>query len=364
MPPAMLEAGGESGIQDDSRGECDEAKKSSLKQGTINSNNGPIHHSKVENGIVWLDDSSRSESSNTAHGGAHVLAERGMKCEPKRLWEEKLPSGDEVNWVDKIPEMVSVAPQPAMDRNVEYALLLRTQSKNGKSALHSIVVQSPLLKGALKDILQDYPGISLCKDPLIFESPFKPFVHRWDLLKTACEQNRETETGHHLELLKSALEPELEGVFSIIKDFATDGAIEFNQLWTVFAPGSTVISTKGKSDRGFNLIKTELFDSKEDGKTYFILQCFCIDWDGTRLGAALEHLAIREFEGNATPSDLTVYPLAHHPKKNLLVEKLTQRGKKFQEYAGTLNKTYDGVAVDRSGRRPVSYHVRTPRNFL
>jgi hypothetical protein len=104
-------------------------------------------------------------------------------------------------------------------------------------------------------------------------------------------------------------------------------------------------------------MKTELCESKTDGKKYLLLYCYYIDWDGTKFGRALTHLAIPEFEGSATPLDLKTYPLAYHPQKDLLIAKLTRRGKKFQEYADTLNKAYDGIAVDNTGQCPVPYHV-------
>jgi hypothetical protein len=274
-----------------------------------------------------------------------------MRCESKRLWEEKLPSSDEINWVDEIPATTSVPLQSASNKTDHFALLLRTQLRNGLPKLHSIVIQSPLLKVALKDILQDYPGISLYEDPMVFESPFKPFVHRWEELKAACEQTRDTEAGRHLKLLESILEPELQGVFSIINNFATHGTIEFDHLWTIFVPGTLVVSTRSGRVRGFNLKDTELRKPPWEDKGYFILQCYYIDWDGTRFGTARADLVIREFKGSSSLSDLTEYPLAYHPQKDLLIAELRERGKKFQEYADMLIKTYDGVALDSYERK-------------
>jgi hypothetical protein len=327
---------------------------------TYQIDNGSSHGPKGENGAVSTGIRNDPTTGDTTQTNLVALIEKGMKCESKRLWENKEPFSDEVSWVDEMPSTIKARLELAGAKGAEFALLLRTQLSHSQPKLHSIVVQSPLLKAALKDVLHDYPGIFLGKDPLVFESPFKPFVHRWDALKNACAQGGETEATRHLELLRSTLEPELQKTFSTIKDFASDGAIEFDQLWTVFAPGTVVISPRGKSDCAFSITKTEFFVSKMDRRTYFILHCYCIDWDGTRFGRAPQSLVIPEFEGIASPADLIAYPLEFHPQKDLLIAKLTKRGEKFQAYADTLNKAYDGIAVDNGRHPPASYHVCLP----
>jgi hypothetical protein len=286
-------------------------------------------------------------------------AEKGMRCESKRLYEKKSEYGD-IDWVEEIPADVKARNEAALtdSKRSSFALILHTQFDNGKGKLHSIVVQSPLIKEALKDILRDYPGIFLGKDPLTFEAPFRPIVHRWKALEDACGQDVETEIGRHLKLFKSTLESELQETFSVMRDFATQGAIEFEQLWTIFAPGSLVASVKEEIQCAFKVTKTKEYMSRSEGRKYFIIYCYYIDWDGTRFGRAPEMLVIPEFEGNASPSDLLVYPLENHPKKNSLMAMLIERGKRFQALADTLYKAYDGIAMDFN--EPASYHVCSP----
>ena len=46
------------------------------------------------------------------------------------------------------------------------------------SALHSIVVQSPLLKGLLTEVLVDYLDVTTSLEWLEFTGHFEPLIHR------------------------------------------------------------------------------------------------------------------------------------------------------------------------------------------
>lgn len=72
-----------------------------------------------------------------------------------------------------------------------------------------------------------------------------PFVHRWDEFLRAVDGDQNSDTARHLQLLRSALEPELQVAFNTICDFEAHGAIEFNQLWMIFNPGSVRLALPG-----------------------------------------------------------------------------------------------------------------------
>ena len=78
-----------------------------------------------------------------------------------------------------------------------------------KLQIDSIVIQSPLLKTALGDVMKDYPGVTTSLDRLTFKAPFKPFVHRWSKLIEALESEQHEETKAHLELLFRTMEVSL-----------------------------------------------------------------------------------------------------------------------------------------------------------
>lgn len=57
--------------------------------------------------------------------------------------------------------------------------------------LHSIVIQSPLLKELLGVVLAGYPGVTVDLDRLEFSGRFEPLIHRWTELTAAIEKLRQ-----------------------------------------------------------------------------------------------------------------------------------------------------------------------------
>lgn len=78
-----------------------------------------------------------------------------------------------IMWQTEYPEDVR-GPEGNPDTD-EYALIIRRNRVWGDSettlALHSIVVQSPLIKLLLHDVLKGYPGVTVSLKPLELRSP-------------------------------------------------------------------------------------------------------------------------------------------------------------------------------------------------
>jgi hypothetical protein len=281
---------------------------------------------------------------------------KGMKCESKRLYELERHE-NEIVWVDDMPEKFQV---PALDdieaARRDYAILLRTQLVQRQQKVHSIVVQSPLIKSALKGILNNYPGLFLQKDPLVFEAPFKAFVHRWDAFCAACERHDDLKTRQHLILLKENLEPELQPSFNAISNFIKYKVVEFEHLWAIYAPTSIIVAQKDKAECAFRVRKVEV-KIQEDQK-FLVIQCHYVDWDGEKFGRSLQVLAIAEYEGTAGLGELTAFPLEHHPDKAAIQEQLLERGRKFESLAGILYRSYEGIAYDMTQGKPAPKFVK------
>jgi hypothetical protein len=278
----------------------------------------------------------------------------GMKCETKRLYEKDNPFGG-MEWVEEVPD--NFLEQHHGEAWAEFAVLLRTQLVDGQQRLYSIVVQSPLLKAALKQVFGGYPGVSLGKSSWTAEAPFKPFVHRWDAFISKCEVDDKTETTRHLQLLRSALEPELQETFATISDFKSEGAIEFHQLWMIFNPGCVVFSAQSGAECAYKLLRTEKRVSKEEKREFLVLHCCYVDFDGKKIGYALHMQAIAEYQGSNTCAEIGVYPLEAHPDKLGIVQRLVERGRKFNMLVGVAYRAYEGHATDFTARQPTKYFV-------
>jgi hypothetical protein len=215
------------------------------------------------------------------------------------------------------------------------------------------------VEAELNSIFDDYPGFFIGEDKSSIEAPFKPFIHCWDAFTQAC--NDESETGKHMQLLRSVLEPELQESFSIIKEFQSHGMIRFDQLWMIFKPGSFVFSEYSGIERIYKLSRTEVRKDTDYTSSYFLLHSYYIDWDGGMYGHALDIDGIEIFEGSKKYTDLGVYPLDVHLTKAAVVERLVQRGRKISSYTGVHYQAYDGLVTNCEMRiSAVDEYARLP----
>lgn len=109
----------------------------------------------------------------------------GSVSEPKNIYKGSSDDDGNWTWVDKYPEDVEEAAEN--EETAKYAIVVRNQKSNDsrkKLEAHSIIVQSPWLRKALAEIMEDYPGVACELTRLEFEAPFKPFVHRWYDIRT------------------------------------------------------------------------------------------------------------------------------------------------------------------------------------
>jgi hypothetical protein len=77
-----------------------------------------------------------------------------MECDIKNLYQ-KLDG----RWTDKYPDHIEEAVEN--DATARYAILVRNKQSfdaRKKLEIESIIVQSPLLKNILGEVLKDYPG--------------------------------------------------------------------------------------------------------------------------------------------------------------------------------------------------------------
>ena len=130
--------------------------------------------SRAEKAILDSRSEKSDDTSLKGHNHDAAISTVGMDCNVKNLYAQK--SGA---WSDKYPRLAKDPPEN--EHTSRYALIVRSHNSKDtrkKLELHSIVVQSPLLKHALGTIFKGYPGITTDVDRLEFKEPFEPFVHR------------------------------------------------------------------------------------------------------------------------------------------------------------------------------------------
>ena len=281
--------------------------------------------------------------------------EIGMECGYKSLYSGKEDKRGRFQWQDTPPDDLGTVVEDA--ESAKWALLVRhVKAYNDPRRvlkIHSIVVQSPLLKGLLKDVLHGYPGVTIELDRLEFSGRFEPIIHRWSEFKGKIEKlqspedsdpgsEEDAKTLEHAELLQGILVKEFQDVVETSQDMKAKGVMTFDLLWTLFQPGSLVYTRQENQDRVFKL-QSSKYGEDRNGNPVFWLTCKYVDFDGSKFGTIKLNLSIHAYAGTRPITSLSALPLSLHRNNKELSERLITRGAKFESLAGSHYKGYNGI---------------------
>jgi hypothetical protein len=257
------------------------------------------------------------------------------------------------SWLDECPEYLTTA----SSESPEHALLIRYKEcrlGTGKKALNltSIEIQSPYLKGLLRQIFKNYPGEAIDGEEISFDAPFHPFFHQWATLISVYEQAKNDENAHpeQLEALINVLRDEFKEAMRDARSNVKNGNMIFEHLWTLYPPGVPVLG-KVKGEEHCFLVNGSKYLMGEIVPTLAIEMIF-LDHDGTRHGWSKTSVFIEAFAGSVKISSLPAVPIYFHEDLESTLGRLHRRG---------------GIAVDLVKQSPAykSYDgsIRLHRNF-
>ncbi|KAH6679363.1 putative ATP-dependent zinc metalloprotease FtsH [Halenospora varia] len=268
---------------------------------------------------------------------------KGMKCKAIDFYPDK-----DGEWTQKYPFHIQEASEN--DETAEYAILKRNMKSSDtrkKLSLHSVVVQSPLIKKVLGKVFKGYAGITTELDRLEFETPFEPFVHRWERLRTARNEEPDLETREHLDLLWDVLEEELRMTLDRVQDLISHGVMTYSKLWVLFEPGTVVFTKIGNVER---VLRTESYYYSSCPSRFNLYSKF-VEWNGEEFGMERDSSSISSFTGTKKITDLSFYPLAYHPETTQVQERCIARGRLWKSHCCYGFKAYKGIGVSTMGRR-------------
>ncbi|KAK3372305.1 P-loop containing nucleoside triphosphate hydrolase protein [Podospora didyma] len=281
-----------------------------------------------------------------------VLAPVGSVSSAKNIYKSVVDDDGNWTWVDKYPEDAEEAAEN--EETATYAVLVRNMKSNDsrkKLEAHSIIIQSPLLKTVLAEVLADYPGVACELERLEFEAPFEPFVHRWaEFVKYMDKPDLDPKIKEHLVVLRDILVYEIGDSIKAFEDYVKNGVVTFGHLWMIFQPGAIIVSEYKGPMSAFELVETE-YMANQCGK-FLELRADCVDYGGKTFGRYQETIVISEFIGAKKINSLNVYPWVFHANPDKLAADLTKRGELWESLAGYHYKSYSGKAVtwDREGK--------------
>ncbi|KAK3109650.1 hypothetical protein LTR53_016861, partial [Teratosphaeriaceae sp. CCFEE 6253] len=257
-------------------------------------------------------------------------------------------------WQTTVPEDLG---KPAEDAESErWAIIVRhVKAYNDPKkvlSVHSIVIQSPLLKDLLKNVLAGYPGVTVGLKRLEFSGRFEPLIHRWpELVKAIEDVKNEGVSGaesdakerlEHAQLLHDLLATEFKDSIDSATDLKSQGVMTYEHLWTLFQPGSLVFSKQQSQDRIFRLHSSR-YGQDRNGNPVYWLTCQYVDYDGSRWGTNKLNVSIPAYEGTKPITSLPTLPLDFHGDKAGLIDRLIERGGKVEALAGSHYRAYNGV---------------------
>jgi hypothetical protein len=277
---------------------------------------------------------------------------RGMRAEMQQLYRVD----DRSPWKESVPDKTATDVE-AGSYAQECALIVRREPHpiTNQVALHSITVQSPLIKEVLEGTFKGFKGINTQLKQLTFKAPFHPFYYRWHLFGKLCEDEQNQETKALLDLLYPILSEEIMPHIEAMKDLTKNQVITFDYLWTIFAPGMEVYTKLDGQDRLMELTDSRYGASM--GGEFFTLDYRYIDCDGTSFGYVPSSVDINKFEGVKKLVDLDTFPSHLHPDVENLIDRLHVRGEKLEQLNGFHHISYSGFYTARSSRQIRKRHV-------
>jgi hypothetical protein len=226
--------------------------------------------------------------------------------------------------------------------------------------LHSITVQSPLIKSQLGPVFTGYRGINTNLLKLVFKAPFHEFFHRWaEFTRAKPEDTDENKVGiEHYNLLFDIIAAEIKPHIEQANDLLTNNVISFDYVWALFEPGTEIYSQIDGHDRLF-ILNGASYRELPDGSKLFILSCRFVDTDGEKFGWKTTILPIGQFENLKPISELKVLPSYIKSGIEDIRYRLNERGRKFEALKGFHHKTDSGPYETRSslGETPYKLYV-------
>lgn len=276
----------------------------------------------------------------------------GMRAETQQLYRPD----DRSPWNESVPDQTTHDVEVGSYAQ-ECALIVRREIHpiTNQIALHSITIQSPLIKKVLERAFRDFEGLNVRLKQLTFKAPFHPFYYRWHRLEKLRNDEQDRETKDHLDLLYPILKEEILPHIEAMRDFTKNKVISFDYLWTIFAPGMEVYTKLDGQDRLMEL--TDNRYTANMGGEFFTLECRYIDCDGSNFGYVSSSVDINKFEGVKKLVDLDAFPSHLHPDVADLVNRLHARGKKLEQLNGFHHMSYSGFYTARSSRQIRKRHV-------
>ncbi|EMD36703.1 hypothetical protein CERSUDRAFT_114643 [Gelatoporia subvermispora B] len=263
----------------------------------------------------------------------------------------------------------------------------------GQEPTFQIVIKSPYLVKACRDVIGDVKGLSWTQDPLQVDPQlFIAFLPHFEEYQKALvsKRDRSTEEEHVLStvgVLINYIRTDYRGTVARIANLTAHGEITFDLLYALFVP-RTVVATECPvtcEPRALQLLSANRV--KTLGGAAYDLICESVDavdandapYDysavgrvdtevqkagvGKTYGRVQSRMIIPQFKGTVKISELDVFPLKYHPAEAEMRKLLLARGRKWLSLRTIHHMQYKATAVMQvpfgTSKKMVKYNVNS-----
>lgn len=210
-------------------------------------------------------------------------------------------------------------------------------------------IQSPFVKGALKEVVRSYPGVNLDSNGhiYIYDKPHCLFHYRHELERYASKL-RDKKAKDHVNLciqyMARVLRKEIASYENKMQDDDVLPGLEFETLWMAFRPGALLYQRVKDVDIICRL--REMVQDRNEPHTtpYWRVYAEILAYTGRDFDYIHHKVNISHFDGYKPLHELEIFPLDYHREKDSIRVKTLERGKKYVSLVGIHHCTYDGLA--------------------
>ncbi|KAK4207818.1 member of AAA-ATPase family [Rhypophila decipiens] len=230
-------------------------------------------------------------------------------------------------------------------RGLAYPLIQRFSknvSEDGEQvswSTHSIEIQSPHLKAIFDKVFVGYPGWYPDAAPYTFVPPFKPLVHRWDIILEAfkaAEEGGDESVKDDIALTRQILDPLLSTHLSAINKARETLVVSHESLWLLLAPGSIMVSSEAGNTCAMRLLNVSYTppNPRCGIPAVWDLLLGQYDWNGSYCGLRGVSKQIHEYKEDTLVTKFDVYPLEFAPGGEKIEQELLARGQNWADLRG------------------------------
>jgi hypothetical protein len=237
--------------------------------------------------------------------------------------------------------------QRASDNEYEkYALVLRRCfDVQGISTTTRLEIQSPIVRKALHDILQDYPAVNLHANPILIPKPYLALFHfRKEIRQFASSVDRSAKEKTHLTILTDFMFLNLEEAEAEYPDdlLLPEKKVSWQYLWTIFCPEDLVVKDSQYFQECYRVV--DVTEVKKDGVLGWKLTLWHWDTDGTHSGPDLRESVIFYYSGARDIALLDIRPFRFllPDQQQTVRERCIRRGRQWEQFLRISHKEYIG----------------------